>query len=330
MKNKNGLRRFQFYLDKLEDQLEAAGREKNPALWLYTHDGRTTFFMLEGLAKLYAGIHNKKKFEKIKEHFKLVEDAIGAVDYYDSYAKEFMTDPGIPANVVNYMQAQAREKIQSLNEILNEEKWLSGQRIAKISGKLEDADWLDAKDELKGIFGFYKSSIEEIKTFFTEAGGEFKEIEAQVHDVRRKLRWLSIYPQALQGVVQLNESDNTAASVQKYLVPEIVNSPFNKMPPTGSNTHFLLLEKNYFLALSWMIAELGKLKDVGLKVLAVAEALQQTEGADHDMAVQRAAEILGLHAAVLDNVLTDASTIFRRFMEEKNLDNLIFGITSVK
>ena len=45
-------------------------------------------FMLEGLAKLYAEIHNKKKFTKLKVHFKLVEDALGAIDYYDAFANE--------------------------------------------------------------------------------------------------------------------------------------------------------------------------------------------------------------------------------------------------
>ena len=64
---KIGIERFEFYLVKLEELLKQAIREKNPGLWLYINDTRTTIFMLEGLAKLYAGLHNKKRFIKIKE-----------------------------------------------------------------------------------------------------------------------------------------------------------------------------------------------------------------------------------------------------------------------
>ncbi|MBS1758205.1 MAG: hypothetical protein JSU03_13100, partial [Bacteroidetes bacterium] len=86
---KHGRERFEFYLVKLEALFAQAIADKNPALWLYNNNARTPLFMLEGLAKLYAGIHNKKKFLKIKEHFKLLEDTLGAIDYYDGFAKEF-------------------------------------------------------------------------------------------------------------------------------------------------------------------------------------------------------------------------------------------------
>ena len=65
---KNGLLRFDFYLNQLEALLVKSSKQKNPALWLYQNNARTPLFMLEGLAKLYSGIHNKKKFEKIKAH----------------------------------------------------------------------------------------------------------------------------------------------------------------------------------------------------------------------------------------------------------------------
>ncbi|MBC7535586.1 MAG: hypothetical protein H7258_07840, partial [Ferruginibacter sp.] len=257
MTDQNDCGRFELYLVKLEALLLQSAKDKNPALWLYNNNARTTLFMLESLAKLYAGSHNKKRFEKIKGHFKNLEDTLGAIDYYDSLAKEFTGDISIPATVTAYMQAQTREKIQRLNELLTEEKWIgdNASRVRKIREKLSDSDWKESKEELKSIFDFYKSSISEIKEFMATAGDQFTEIEAQVHDIRRKLRWLSIYPQALQGVIQLTDGVKTTDSLLKYLTPEIVHSPFNQMPAPGSNSYFLLLEKNYFLALSWTIAE---------------------------------------------------------------------------
>ena len=140
---KKGQARFDYFLNKLQELLDKSSKQKNPALWLYQNNARTPLFMLEGLAKLYAGLHNKKKFSKLKDQFKLLEDALGAIDYYDAFAKEFLLNKNIPATITNYLQAQSREKIQRLNETLKEKEWISAGniRIAKIRKKLAKADW---------------------------------------------------------------------------------------------------------------------------------------------------------------------------------------------
>src|SRR5882757_1485380 len=100
---KNGLARFEYHLTQVETLLAKAAVQKNPALWLYKNNLRTPFFMLEALAKLYAGIHNKKKFTKLNEQFKLIEDTLGAIDYYDAFANEFKANKKIPADVTGYL-----------------------------------------------------------------------------------------------------------------------------------------------------------------------------------------------------------------------------------
>ncbi|MEP6711707.1 MAG: hypothetical protein ABJA37_04780 [Ferruginibacter sp.] len=328
---KNGLARFEFYLLKLEALFAQAAKEKNPGLWLYSNNARTPLFMLEGLAKLYAGIHNRKRFEKIKVHFKLLEDTLGAIDYYDSFAKEFAADPAM-AHITEYLQAQSREKIQRLNDILIESKWIGEKEssVEKIRTRLQGAGWLQPKDEVKGIMDFYTSSIEVIKVLILATSKGFTQIEAEVHALRRKLRWLSIYPQALQGAIQLTDSHIPDENINNYLVPEIVNSAFNKMPDAGNNTYFLLLEKNYFLALSWMIAELGKLKDKGLKIIAVTEALQQLDAIPQNEAQQKAYTVLGEDSAALQNILSEATTICRKYFEAHYLDQLIHGVAAAQ
>lgn len=328
---KHGLARFEFYLVKLEEQLLNAGKEMNPALWLYSNDARTTVFMLEGLSKLYAGLHNKKRFTKMKAEFKLLEDALGTIDYYDCFAKEFVNKPEIPAVITDYVQGQAREKIQYLNDLLRQRSWTGDntERIRKFRKKLNSAGWLKDDKEVKAISGFYNESIKEIKDFIGETNCRFTEIETQVHSLRRKLRWLSIYPKALQGVIQLTESNNADDYLQKYLTPDIINSPFNKMPEAGSNRYFLMLEKNYFLALSWMISALGKLKDNGLRIVVITEALQQVNGLAHDAALAKTYEILGPQHPGLSTILSDASAISETYFKEKDLDNLLSGIASI-
>jgi hypothetical protein len=283
--------------------------------------------MLEGLSKLYAGMHNKKKFSKIKEQVKLLEDTIGAIDYYDAFAKQFVATKSIPATVTSYLQAQAREKTQSLNEILAEKEWLGekSKRLNKISKKLKEADWLDAKDEIKAMKKFYEKSIAEIIAFATAENFHFDNVETDVHELRRKLRWLSIYPQALQGCIQLVKTKPEAKHLAKYLTKEIVSSPYNKLPDANSNTCFLLLDKNRFLSLSWAIAELGKLKDSGLAIVAVKEALEQTSGLHEKEAATKACKLTGNKADSLKTILQKADAICSVFFKEQTLQKLITG-----
>ncbi len=327
-----GKSRFDFYLDKVEGLINQAAKDKNPALWLYKNDGRTPMFMLEALSRLYSNLHNKNKFSKLKEHFKLLEDGMGEIDYYENYAKIFLEHPTVPVHIREYMQGQAREKIQHLNDILQSNGWIGDNavRLGKIRKKLSQVDWLPAKQEASAIHSFYKIEIEKIKTMVAETGGKFTEMENQLHEFRRDIRWLSIYPQALRGMIQLTKSDLADDSTQKYLVDEVVHSKYNVMPDAGKNQWFLLLEKNYFFAVSWVIAETGKLKDDGLQFFAVTEALQQTEGLRHDDGLNKSFEILGAGTNRITEILHRASGIVGEFMREQNLDKLVYGLAPVE
>lgn len=327
-----GSQRFDYFLTALQTLLTKAARQKNPALYLYQNNARTPLFMLEGLAKLYAEIHNRKKFSKLKAHFKLLEDALGAIDYYDGIAKNLSKNKKIPAPVIQYLQAQTREKIQHLNEILTEEKWLGAgnKRLLKIQKKLEETDWLNEEKEIKGINEFYGAAIYTIIEFTHSTNYHFDNMEEDVHELRRKLRWLSIYPQALQGCVQLTAGKIKPTQLTKYLTKEITSSPYNKMPDAGDNSYFLLLEKNYFFALSWMIDTLGKLKDSGLQIVAIKEALLQSEGLTEAAATKKVYQLLGAKQATLPVLLKNAAAISKTFFKEQNLEHLIVGTVGKK
>jgi hypothetical protein len=325
---KNGPNRFELYLQKITLLMQQASKEINPALWLYSNDARTPLFMLEALTKLYASLHNKKKFTKLNEHFKLLEDAIGAIDYYDNYAKLFLDHPTVPVHIREYLQAQMREKVQHLNDLLVSNKWLGNQpiRIKKMRKNLKTAGWMQPKKEAEAVQEFYGVEIKKIKEFVKKDNGHFTEMEAQVHELRRDLRWLSIYPQALQGMIQLTNSGMDEKSTEKYLTPEIVHSKYNVMPNEGNNKWFVLFDKNYFYALSWMIAETGKLKDKGLQFFAATEALEQTEKLSHRDAFNKSFEILDEEKDSIDKLLSYASEITRAFIKEKNMEKMIYGL----
>ena len=324
---KKGLTRFEFFFNQLQELLSTANRQRNPGLWLYRNNARTPLFMLEALAKLYGELHNKKRFTRIQEHFKLLEDTIGDIDYYDAIAKDLTTNKKVPATIITYLQAETREKIQSLNEILLEKGWLKpdNNRLVKMHKKLATADWLDEKEEMNSIKEFYGNAIYEIIEFSRQKNFHFAHMEDDVHEMRRKLRWLSIYPQALLGCIQLERNMPVGKHLKKYATKDITQSPFNKMPPGDCRFTLVLDQSNYF-ALSWMIAELGRLKDEGLHVIAVKEALQIGVKLDDNIAFKEAYKILGKKQVPVATLLREAENICKTFFSEHGLENLVIGV----
>jgi hypothetical protein len=320
---KQGKLRFEFQVAKIELLFAQAVLQENPGLWLFLHDLRTPIFMLEGLTKLYAGLHNKKLFTKLKDQFKILEDKLGVIDYYAAFAKEFAANGEIPATVKNFPETRAKQEIEILNGLLKDDNWLNRKRLNKIRKKLKTIDWLDEKTETVLFKNFYSNQIKTIQEFVAETNYVFDNVEEDVHELRRKMRWLSIYPGALQGAVQLKETEPAADHLNKYLTPEIVSSPFNRFPPAEHLSSVFFLEKNYFLALSWMIAELGKIKDAGLKIKALKDSLQETSLLNDTDSLKEAYKLLGPDYPTMEKILSRASEICKQFFTEKNLEKLI-------
>ena len=317
--------RFEYYLIQVDELLKKASKQENPAEYLFKNDARTKFFMLQGLAKLYAGLHNKKIFTYVKDYFKALEDMLGAVDYFDAFAKSFLADVEMPGTIRIYMEEKRDEEYKKINVYLVKKKWINNDlaRTKKIRRKLKKADWQSPEKELALITSYYKKEIEEINNFYKQTGNGFTVLEEQVHEIRRQLRWLSIYPQALRGAIQLTETDVEDAALEKYLTNDIVNSPFNKMPAVANNKMVLLFEKNYFLALSFVISALGKIKDSGLQIIATADAVEHTQFVSKEIAMERSCNYNHTINDTLSSLLQKANELCAPFFAEDNLGKFI-------
>ena len=80
----------------------------------------------------------------------------------------------------------------------------------------------------------------------------------------------------------------------------------------------------------WMIAELGKIKDSGLHVVAVKEALQQTTELSDAEAYKKAYQLLGTKQPKMEQLLTEAAGICKVYFNEHNLENLVLGMGAIK
>jgi hypothetical protein len=325
---KPGTKRFNFYLEQAGNLMDNARKEKNPAMWLFSNNARTPFFMLEALARLYGGLHNKKSFEKLKNRFKVIEDGLGQIDYHNSLIAAFESNSNITPEIIEFVKGEKEKSALLLNEVLVEEKWLSakGSRIMKISGKLKNLDWMNPEKEAEEIGLFYKDEIGKVKKFVDGTKYIFDNVEEDVHELRRKLRWLSIYPQAMLGAFQFDADSPGPRHLDKYMTKAIIESPFNKLPQPGDNTSFIILNKKYFLALSWMIAKLGDLKDEGLLMSGLAHVIRQTTGFNDKDAQTKAILMWKAKPERLQQILDEAEELTKRFFSEKNTDRLLVKV----
>lgn len=293
---------FGHYLTIIEESLSKAKQEKNPAKWLYENNFRTPLFMLEALSRVYKKISDKEIFENLNQHFKQSEDLIGAIDYFYYYAKVF-DDEHVKKDLI----IKAEEKEREYNQVLIDKGWLDGVRLQKIRKKLAEIPSSPIDEEVSAIRHFYQNQIDKISAFSQSDDFKFEDMEKDIHEIRRNLRWLSIYPQAFLGLFKYADAkEQTPEHIKKYLTDKIINSPYNVFPSVLTFKEHIKINKQYFLALSWIIDAIGDLKDEGLKF----EALEIVHHGNTDK-------------QEITKLLEQSKKILIPFFEEKILNHLL-------
>jgi hypothetical protein len=322
--NNVGKGRFIYFLEKTEVILKAAATSENPARLIYSEDMRTALFMLEGLSRIYRKVYPHQKLKKLNKKLKEIEDFLGAIDFYDDFHKQFAENKNIPSLITDYAGEQAEKNIKAFNKFLKKEEWLGNQksRLKKIYKKLNAVDWFNERCDAATVKEVYENEIKKVIEKYKDNKNEFTDIEKDVHELRRQLRWLSIYPQALCGLMQLSPHEEPPEFLKKYLTPEIINSKFNVMPDGSALQNHIMLDRNYFYALSCMIAELGTLKDGGLKIDLIEEGLTKVYKASSHTD-ELAYSFCDENQLTIPQILRQSQSIARTFFDENILENLI-------
>lgn len=319
-----GKARFIYFLNEVQTILEKAASSENPALLLYKEDMRTPFFMLEALSRLYKKIHDHKKLKKLNQLFKDIEDRLGEIDFYDGFHKQFLDQKNIPDLILVYLKDKTDEKTEELNHYLKKENWIGKhkKRVSKIIKDLDEINWFDEKNDTIAILDIYHDDIKKVIKKYKNKNKQFTEIESDVHELRRQLRWLSIYLQALRGLMQLKLNPEPPDFLKKYLTPEIINSAYSVMPDGSALQHHILLNDNYFYSLSWMIAELGKLKESGLKIEILEESIAGVYKTKENVK-QLVYSICDENQPTIPQILEQSQKVAGTFFDENILENII-------
>lgn len=326
MKNKSipeGYNRFQIHLNALNEVLEAAQLTSEPALVIFKSNARQSLFYLQALARIYKEIHNKKRFEKMRLAFKMFEDQLGKIDYYDGFIKIFSKNSAVPETITQNLKQHYDVELKNLNELLLEYNWINAEKpkIASIQKDLATASWKKVEEERSAIAQVLIKHIEEIEYKYEIGILNFNDLEHGVHEFRRQLRWISIYAQALNGLIQLKSIENSHPTLDLYLTKKVLESPFNKMPEVISVSKSICLQSASFYALSWMIAESGQLKDEGLSTVCLETAMaeigmNETETQDLLIKIQgntkrSPKQVKEEMEVITDTFMYDAKVLFR-------------------
>lgn len=276
MQKTEGYQRFYSKITSFQKILDKANQTENPALALYQSSARQVLFHLEALARIYKKIYNKKQFKAFQNSFKQLEDQLGKVDFYDTYWKEFFSTKDFPSTVLNVIKQNYFNELRQLEEILTIENWLqSDQKLKGILESLDAVEWLPLEEETKAIAMVMAGQIEKLEMQYQTGKLNFNDIESGVHEFRRKIRWVSIGAQALDGLIQLKK-DEYDVFLKGYLTKAVLANKYNQLPEMNKGIPPIFLSQSAFYALSWLISESGFLKDKGLKLICLEEAIRKT------------------------------------------------------
>ena len=279
MKNNTGYNCFVKHLTDLKKITDKVFLHNEPELSLFQSDARQVIFKLEGLCRIYKKIYDKKYFKDLQNEFKSLEDQLGKVDFYDAFWQEFSTLKDFPIQLLNSIKQDYFNELNTLKELIQTNDWKNpNQKFESIIEKIEGVEWLEDDQERLAVTKVIAKQISKIKEKYKSGELNFNDIELGLHEFRRKIRWISIYAIALDGLIQVQEDDYDQF-LKKYLTQEVLKNKFNQLPATKKGIRSIYLSQSAFYALSWLISESGKLKDHGLKSILLGE-LQKISGAE--------------------------------------------------
>jgi hypothetical protein len=314
---------FLTYSLQLQALFTKASKQKDPASWLYKNDVRTVLFMLEALTRLHNHAFEEKVFDKWNKRFKKLEDLFGEIDEYASLETDFKSNTKIPKEVIKYFTLHKENFLEKCNRRLRSKDWLS-DKVSAFDAKINEFDHSYGESYMDELRFSLEKEVDEILYFTLKVNYNFTRIEEEVHEIRRKLRWLSIYVQALQGMIQLKKSAKRKKQQLHYFTKEVLNSPYNKVSPKPKDTAIIEFDSDSFFAVSWLITELGKMKDCVLNIYQLRDALYVTDEINKTDATKKAIDILGLKPSVEKDVLKEASIMIKTALtKDKILDGLI-------
>jgi hypothetical protein len=269
LKGPHARRRFTSHLLKVETLLnEAQGLAADgiPGEIIFKGGLRTPMFMLEALGRVYRHQDlDNDLFERIRTESKIIEDALGLVDYWAAISSKAVTW-SLPAGAQQLAKARYLEACGRVWAWVESQNWITSRYHPdiellgdRLNRKLKNVDWLTPKRESKTLRKWLVNELHDIHEHMEEL--DLQDIEHGLHEARREVRWISIYFTAVAGGFVLDTAAPPPENWTQYLTQEIVSNPYNQLPAPENDDEPLKVPAPLLYALSYLIDELGKIKD---------------------------------------------------------------------
>lgn len=298
---------------KILEFLQQSASQKNPAWFLYKNQVRTPLFMAESITRILTEITEGSSLLKARKKIKKLEDALGAIEDYDTLITLFSKNKKIKKEQIAYFEKKLEKTQRKLNEKLIEKEFYQELFQALSADNLN----LNTKEQVEKFKKQISEELEYCYAFFTGLKRGFTSMEEEVHEIRRKLRWTSIYAQSLEGLIVLDTDDKKYSWEKQFITEAEKKSSFNKLPVRKDLAAYIHFNQKAFYALSFVIAKLGDIKDKGLRLQNLAGTLE-----DDKQAMKTAANQLTLSYSEED-LFKEAYNLLQDYFETFKLHKLL-------
>lgn len=310
---------FQLHCKQIIAAFKKAQASDDPALFLHKSKVRTPLFMAESILRISNTFISDKEIKEWYDLIKKLEDYLGEIDNYIALLANFSKLKTIKSAQLEYISKKLDKTIDKFNKKLHKNDFY----IKELEAMSKDfkTNFNDKRIVTK-LHNEIRIELKEAADFFARFPKAFDDMELQVHELRRKLRWISIYAAAFDGLIVLKETKEKYNWEKKFITPGVIKNPYNKLPVKKGLTHHILLNKKAFYALSYVIEDLGKIKDKGLGIYSLAKSIRKTTS-ENEMNAEKLA-VKQLHVKyTTDTLLKEAYVLLNNYFTTYKIHEIL-------
>jgi len=308
------------YSGQLIELFQQALTKPEAALFLHKKDARNILFLAESIVRLLNKIYDDQEFEEALKSFKKLEDLLGGIDHYQKLQHQFSNNKAINKAQQYYFTKKRILALDKLEIKLGKKDFYQDVFNRTLVLKIN----LNNKILVEKMKAQMVKDFNKIFVFFKTFPVKFTDLESQVHEIRRNLRWISIYCQSLKGVVVI-KADHNSSDWEKKLIPRYSEkSVYNKVPVKHGLSSYIVLNQKAFYALNFLIDRLGGIKDKGLTIEALAKSIKKTRINDSKNPSKEALKQLKLEYTE-DDLLKTAHLILTDFFTTNKIHEKLFA-----
>ncbi|MCE3229215.1 MAG: hypothetical protein K0S32_3766 [Bacteroidetes bacterium] len=312
---------YNIHVKQLQKLLTESKKQKDPAYWLYLNKARKPLFMLESIALIVSRTTEDKKTTDWLKFFKKLEDVLGEIDHYDVLVKEFSAKKAIRKELVDYYKKKLEKILVKFNKKLVKREFY----IPRLKEFANDNHPAFTKTLILKIKQQIINDVNAAALFFKDYAKGFHNFEEQVHELRRKIRWASIYGESLGGIIILKDTSKLYTWEKEFVTKEVLNSDFNKLPVRKGFPEYIHFNKKAFYALSYAIGKLGEIKDKGLSIEALSKSLEKTGTSKTKKPFDEASRMLGTRESEED-LLKQAHALLTKYYSTYKIHQELFKV----